>query len=160
MRRKLLLGTLGFMGIACAIGMRYKPTSLAEKLCSAQVIAIGKISGIRKQYMSITYARDEVPEETYYDLGNIRNAMILKSDRKISPHISVLFQSAEQPTSNRFGRTRKAYAEGDEGIWRLRRDIFSGSYHIEEPEAPFPMTTEQEIRKLLAEGACKAGGPN
>ena len=126
-------------------------------MCGAEVIVVGQLSDIKKNYMTVTYNHDNGKSWSMnMDLGHIRGARILKSDGEVNGNVSVIFDSKDQ-SRNPFSHMTITHVAGESGIWLLWRDRFSGSYIIQTPYSPLPASQEKDFLRVIKEHKCKSG---
>ena len=152
-RTLLVISVLAIPGNCLA---SWAQTTMEQKVCGAEVIVVGQLADIKKNYMTVTYNHDNDDDWSHQlDLGYIRDARILKMDgRARSKRLSVIFDSKEQP-KNPFAHMTIPHSAGETGIWFLWKDRFSGSYIVQKPYSPLPSAQEKDVQKVIEEHRCQ-----
>lgn len=124
---------------------------IRERVCSAEAIVVGKVARIEERFLSVSFEKSGW--KSYFDLGHIDKARILKSDGRVTEEVALLFDARGQD-DHPFAGVLTPRSVGDEGIWFIQRDHFSGSYLADSPDRFLPLSEEKEVVRILKSREC------
>lgn len=125
-----------------------------ELYCGAELIVAGTLSNVQERFMSVSadYGKDSL--QWYIDLGQIKDAKLIKGDELHEKDVAVLFDSKGQ--EGPFSHMKVTHSAGESGIWIIsKRDYYTGHYRLHKPTNPLPLSEEGKIRSTLKKHTCK-----
>lgn len=131
----------------------WAPISDKERYCGAELIVAGTLGDVQERYMSVTAGHGKDALQWYLDLGQIKDAKLIKGDDLNGKDVAVLFDSKAQ--QGPFSHLDVTHSAGEGGIWIIsERDYYTGHYRLHKPTNPLPLTEEQSIRSTLKKYKC------
>ena len=129
-------------------GNQVIPLTPTQLTCSSDVVVVGELAVLEDEFMTVSFGKAAERQTLSYNLGQIVQSRVLKSNQKLLRQIPVLFDPAAR-------RRQGKYKKGEVGIWYLSKDHHSGHLIIRDPFSPAPELAGPAIEKLLKADACK-----
>lgn len=122
---------------------------VTERVKTADLVVVGKISGIKERATTASYPHQKGSTTFSYDVGMVRITRVLKSRNPFkSKTVKVAYQSRRlKGESENFPDYGVYFTNGDEGIWFLRQSaelkgIYVAGYDLQRLA---PMSAEKEV---------------
>lgn len=126
---------------------------ILDRMASADVVVVGKITDIKKRAAHVTAVFDGQEQTRYFDIGAFKVIRLLKGPKWFSTSkVQIVFESGRLPGEyENMPDYRVYYKDGDEGIWFLRgSDSLPGKWTAGYDLQPLvPLSAETEVLTAL-----------